>query len=461
MSPGRPTTRWTLLAFGLSAVAILMSTVDSTIVATALPTLTRGLGTSIALSSLTITAYLAGLTIAMPITGRLSDSKGRKRMFLVYLAVFTTASLCCGLAPNIYYLVFFRFIQALGGGGFMPSVIGIASDVFRSNRERAIGLISSVFPLGALVGPIVGGVIVTHSSWRLIFLINVPVGIALVILLTRVLKADSNTTSVSIDYVGCFLLGVTLGALICGLSLLGALNPLSPVPWSVLAIGAVSAFAFVASQSHVRYPILPPTLLRHPSFILINSLNLLYGAAAIGIFSLVPLFAQVTYGMAPLQAGTLLSARAVGMFVISAAAALVLHRTGYRAPMVSGFILVGFGLTLMTLPPHWLNAYASLTVAATACGIGVGLAGPASNNAAIELMPDDVAAISGLRGMFRQVGGVVAISLVACFIARGSTAGAALRDSFIGLAVLMVSVTPAILWVPEPKRRRLAQASER
>src|SRR5579884_381245 len=154
------------LVFGASSVALLMSSIDATIVATALPTMTRELATSITWSSWAVTAYLLGQTVAMPLAGKLSDSLGRRRMFLAYVATFTLASLACGLALNVYVLIVFRFIQALGGGGFMPSAMGVVSDNFGRDRDRAIGLFSSVFPLGAMLGPALGGFLVGYWSWR-------------------------------------------------------------------------------------------------------------------------------------------------------------------------------------------------------------------------------------------------------------------------------------------------------
>ncbi len=179
-----------------------------------------------------------------------------------------------------------------------------------------------------------------------------------------------------------------------------------------------------------------------------NSLNLLYGAAAFGVFSFVPLFAEVAYGMGPLQAGLLLTARAVGMIVIAVVASLTIRRTGYRLPMAAGFAVVASGLLMMAAAPLLANAFGWLAVASLLCGVGVGLSGPASNNAALELMPDQIAVITGLRGMFRQVGGIVSISLIALAIGHGANEGAGLRRAFVVVAILALAGIPAIAGVP-------------
>jgi EmrB/QacA subfamily drug resistance transporter len=437
------------LIFGACSIALLMASIDQTIVATALPTLTRELGSSISWTSWTITTYLLGQTVAMPIAGRLSDSWGRKRMFLAFVVTFTVSSLACGLVNNIYLLVLFRFIQALGGGGFMPSAMGIVADRFGRDRERAIGLFTSVFPLGALIGPALGGVILSYTTWRLIFFINVPVGITLFVLLAWLLPREDAPRRPNLDLVGAGLLTATLFGFMLGINQLGEQGLRSPLPWALLAAGGVLAVAFVLSQERSRNPVISPALLRRREFGIVNGLNLLYGACALGVFSLVPLFAEEAYGLGPLQAGTLLTARAIGMVVMAVAASMALRRFGYRLPMVVGFILVGVGLFLVASSPTGLGPYAWLGLASIACGMGIGISGPASNNAAIELLPDQVAAISGLRGMFRQIGGIMGISVAALLVTEMGAPAHTLRFTFVGLAALIVAATPLIAGVPE------------
>jgi EmrB/QacA subfamily drug resistance transporter len=431
-----------------------MSSIDSTIVATALPSLTRELHTTIGWSSWTITAYLLGQTIAMPLAGRLSDGLGRRRTFLVFVAVFTAASLCSGLAPSIFALIAFRFVQALGGGGFMPSASGAVADRFGRDRDRAIGLFSSVFPLGAIVGPALGGLIVTYWSWRWIFFINVPVGLVLLLLIRLLLPATPpREGSRRVDVAGAALMSGALLGMMLGLSQLGERGLRSPVPWLLLALGAGLVVAFLRHEARAPSPILPPSLLRRRAFVIVNSLNLLYGAAAFGVFSFVPLFAEVAYGLRPVQAGLLLTARALGMIALAGAASLAIRRTGYRLPMAGGFAVVAAGLIMMALPPLLPGDFTWLAIASLLCGLGVGLAGPASNNAALELMPDQVGAITGLRGMFRQVGGIVSISLIAVAIGQGSSQAPGLRRAFVVVAALALAGIPAITGVPDARLR--------
>jgi EmrB/QacA subfamily drug resistance transporter len=424
-----------------------MVSIDGTIVATALHTLTRELHTSLTWSTWTITVYQLGQIVSLPIAGRLSDSLGRRRMFLAYVAVFTVSSLLAGLATNIYLLIALRFTQALGGGGLMPSTMGVVADLFTKDRDRWLGLVTSFFPLGALLGPTLGGFIVTYSTWRAIFFINVPVGLVVLLLLWALLPR-SPAVRVRIDVLGAALLGAALFTVMFGLNQFADRGVRSPLPWSLLALGGVLAAAFLAHERRAEQAILPPPLLRRRAFAIVNTINVVYGAAAFGIFTLVPLYAQLAYGLTPLAAGSLLSVRAIGMAGFSVTSSLLLWRVGYRAPMVVGFLVLATGLTLISLPPA-TSPYTWLGISALICGIGVGTAGPPSNNAAVQLMPDQVAAISGLRAMFRQTGGIIAITLTAVVIGSGPGEAQALARVFLVFAILTVLVVPLILDVPE------------
>src|SRR5215216_2015053 len=179
--------RW--LFFGLAGLTLLMFSIDSTIVAVALPTLIADLHTSLVWAGWTLTAYALTQTVMMPLVGKLAEQFGQMRVFLVCVFVFTVGSLLCGLAPNVYVLIACRVLQALGGGGFLPSCTGIVAEQFPETRSRMVGLFASIFPIGGILGPNLGGAIIEHFGWREIFLINVPIGIVVVAMLARQARA--------------------------------------------------------------------------------------------------------------------------------------------------------------------------------------------------------------------------------------------------------------------------------
>ena len=180
-----------------------------------------------------------------------------------------------------------------------------------------------------------------------------------------------------------------------------------------------------------------------------NAINLLYGAAVLGFGALVPLYAESRYGIQPLQAGTLLTARAVGMICVAGLAVLALRRTGYRAPMIGGFLMVAGGMTVMSLAPHGLTPYAWLAAAAGVTGVGMGLSIPASNNASLQLAPDQISAIAELRGMFRQSGGIIAVSITTALLAHSTNPGATQAHTFTIFAAVLLLIVPFTLLVPD------------
>jgi EmrB/QacA subfamily drug resistance transporter len=438
------------LVFAIVSMALFMSSVDQTIVATGLPAIQRELNAPINWSSWTITIYALGQVLAMPMAGKISDMYGRRKVFLISAAVFTVASLCCGLAGNIYVLVALRLIQALGGGAFMPSATGIVSDHFGRDRDRALGMFTSILPIGGIIGPILGGVFVAVWSWRGIFLVNVPIGIVLIVLAAFFIPAAAPRATSRIDVYGISLLGALILAAMFGITYLGsgAIPLYNPVFLVSEAIAATAAWFFVRHTKRAATPFIPYRLLRGRGFGVMNVINLLYGAAALGFGALVPLYAEQRYGMAPLASGVLLTARAVGMISVAGIAVLTLRRTGCRFPMMAGFLVLAAGLIAMASTPH-LPTYAWLAIAAGITGCGMGLSVPASNNAGLQLAPDQVAAIAGLRGMFRQSGSIIAVSVTTAIVARSGDPGLAQAHVFLAFAALLLVILPLVFTVPD------------
>jgi EmrB/QacA subfamily drug resistance transporter len=438
------------VVFTIVSLALMMASVDQTIVATALPALQRDLDTHVNWSSWTISIYALGQILMMPLAGKLGDQFGRKKVFLTAAVVFTAASLCCGFASSIYMLIVLRFVQALGGGAFMPSATGIVSQQFGPDRDRAIGLFSSIFPLGGMIGPILGGLFVTYWSWRGIFLVNVPLGIILIVSGLIFIPASNWRREQRLDVRGVSLLGGTLLAAMFGVALLGdGWSPASPVFIGLEAVAVVGLIFFARHTRRADAPVIPAEYLVGRGFGVMNLINFLFGASALGFAALVPLYAQTRYGLSTLAAGTLLSARGAGGIAAAAVAVALLRRTGYRWPMLIGFGLTAVGLVGMALSPEGVSPYIWLTLAAGLTGLGMGWSTPASNNATLQLAPEQSAAVAGLRGMFRQTGAITAVSVTAAVVARASRPGLAQAHVFIVFALIMVAVLPLLKLVPD------------
>lgn len=440
------------LVFAVVSIALFMASVDQTIVATALGTLQRDLHAQVNWSSWTITVYALGQILVMPLAGRISDQYGRRRVFLGAVVLFTASSLACGLANDIYVLVALRAVQAIGGGAFMPSATGIVADEFGPDRDRAIGLFTSIFPIGGIVGPVLGGVFTTYWSWRGIFLINVPIGVALFFLALAFIPTTAPRARGRLDGVGVAQLGVGLLGVMLGISYLGTsgASVLSPALLVPVAMGLSSIALFVRHAARARDPFVPLPLLTGRGFGVLNVINFFYGVAVLGFGALVPLYAQERYGLHTLAAGTLLTARAVGMIAVAGVVTFALRRIGIRLPIVVGFLLAAAGLVLLAVPAPF-SPYLWLALAAGVTGIGLGTATPATNNAVLQLAPQHTAAVAGLRGMFRQSGGITGISVVTAIIARSQDAAMTQARVFVVLAVVLVALMPLVRFVPESR----------
>jgi EmrB/QacA subfamily drug resistance transporter len=437
------------------AVALFMSAVDSTIVATAIGSIHRSLHASINWAGWTIAIYSLGMVVSLPVSGRLSDQFGRRKVFFCGVALFTAASLVCGLASDIYLLIVFRFVQAIGGGALQPSAAGIVAAHFGKDRDRGIGLFGSVTSGGQVVGPVIGGLVVGYLSWRWIFFVNVPIGIVLLWLVMQVVPESRLDVHGRTDVRGLALLASFVFALTLGITNIGNPNSTLTDPTFLVPVlvGLALLAGFVWHTLYSAEPFIPPRLFKARGFAVMNIQNLGWGAIAFGIATLVPLYAEQRYGLDPLNAGTLLAARGIGALAVGAMAAMALRRTGYRLPLAAGFILVAAGTAMMAIAPKWgITPYSWLAIGAGVTGIGNGVANPASRNACLQIAPDEVAAISGLRQMFIYIGIIFSVSTVTAILNRSADPG--ITYSYIlwvGVAILLGVMAPLVLRVPEHK----------
>jgi len=450
------------LIFISAGLGLLMYSIDSTAVAVAFPNFMRDFDTNVLWAAWTISIYLVAVTSVMPLMGNLSDGYGRKKIFLISLILFTSSSLACGLAPNIYSLVVFRFLQGVGGASFLPTAAGIVSDQFPENRERAIGLFTSIFPIGGIVGPNLGGWMVSQYSWRYIFYINLPIGIGLFFLILILLEDSKILSRPPIDFVGAsFFFGAVL-FLMLGLNLIAENFSISSL--LLPALFWIASFSFLLlffrQEKKEPNPILDMALLRSKPFLAANLYNMMIGAGVFGIFPFLPLYATSIHKLSTLVSGMILTPRSLGVMSASAITSFLLKRWGYRWPMILGLTVIslstillgGQGLQLLrTLGAHW-GVAEILAILIMFTGIGIGIALPASNNACIELMPEKVATITGLRGMFRYVGGAFGISLITIILHSSSSPANGFKTTFISFGVGLLFTIPLVFLMPTGKK---------
>lgn len=443
------------LVFAIVALALLMMSIDQTIVATALHALRRGLDTSIDWAAWTITAYSLGFVVMLPISGKLSEEYGCRKVFVVSVVAFTIASLCCGLADNIYVLVALRALQAAGGAGFTPSATEIIVEHFGNVRDRAVSLFGSIFSIGAMIGPIFGGLFVTYWTWRGVFLVNVPIGIAVVVLALRYVPRDRAQTGhahASMDFAGIALLGA---GLLSGMLAVSYMAEGNAHAWSFafavpLAIAIVALWTFFRHIGRSTQPFIAPRLINGPGFGTVNVINALYGGVTSGAVALMPLYAMNRYNISALGSGTLLIAQGAAAIIFSIVAVFALRRTGYRHPLYAGAIVIAVGMLLLALSPvAGILPYAWLAGAAFLVGVGRGVNNPASRNAGLQLAPEHASTIAALRTMCMSIGTIVTISIDTAILANSHDPGHIQAWLFVAIAALFVVALPLIARVPE------------
>jgi EmrB/QacA subfamily drug resistance transporter len=443
------------LVFTIIALALLMMSIDSTIVATALHSLQHELHTSIDWAGWTITAYSLGFVVILPVAGKLSEQYGCRRVFLGSVAVFTLASLSCGLADNVYVLIALRALQAAGGAGFTPSATQIIVSHFRAARDRAVSLFGSIFSIGMMIGPIFGGVFVSYWTWRGIFLVNVPIGIAVLALAFRYVPRDrarAGESRAKMDAIGMVLLG---GGLLAGMLAVSQLAERNADPWSPalvipLAIAIVALWMFFRHINRSAHPFIAPRLISGPGFGTVNLINAVYGGITSGVVALVPLYASNRYGIDALGSGTLLVAQGLAAIIFSIAATFALRRTGYRPPMYVGGVVIAAGMLLLALaPPAGISPYVWLAGSAFLVGVGRGTNNPASRNAGLQLAPEYSSTLAALRTMCMAIGTIITISIVTAILASSHDPGGTQAWLFVLAGALLVAALPLIARVPE------------
>jgi EmrB/QacA subfamily drug resistance transporter len=449
------------VGFFLAALAVLMASIDGTITVVALPQLTESLNTSLALVGWTLTSYQLVQIVMYPLAGQLSDMFGRRRVFLFCVTTFTVSSLLCGLAPNVFVLIVFRALQAVGGGGLLPSVIGFIADQYREHRAQAIGLISSIMPIGSIIGPNLGGFLLENWSWRAMFFINVPIGIICILGFTFLMpraESESSTRRLRVDAVGLLQFVGAIVSLMYGMTLIAddPSQAFSPLVWTLFVFTVVLAVAFVRHTRRTPDAIMDFHLLAGRPFLAANIYNFLFGAVTMGFYSFIPYYAVVKYGLTPFESAAVLTPRAVVVMATSALASLYVKRLGYRVPMMLGMVFVGATFALMAQGWSSLNlgivaiqGFWLLAIIISIGGLGMGIANPASSNAAIDQAPEKAASITGIRGVFRLAGGTISISFVVLALSFFQDQAAGLDLMFMVFTGVLLVTMPLILLIPE------------
>jgi EmrB/QacA subfamily drug resistance transporter len=428
--PGQRTPRMTtaqLWVLALAAVAALMVALDQLVVATALTTIRRSLGTSVEGLQWTVNAY--DLTVAaLPLpAAALCDRFGRRRVFAAGVAVFGAASAACALSPGVGMLVAARAVQGAGGALVTALSLTLVSAAFPAGRRgAAVGILQGVLGLGLVAGPVLGGAIAGGLAWQWIFWINVPIAAVVLPLVLRHV-GESRGGSGRLDLAGLVLVTAAAAALVWGLVRGDEAGWSSAGVIGALAGGAALALAFWARERRARAPMLPLELFSSRPFSAGNAATFAFGASVfIGVF-LIAQFLQAVMGYSPLQAGLRLLPWTAGVFIIAPLGGKLADRIGERPLLVTGMSVTAAGYIWLAVMAGPGVSYATLVLPLLVMSVGGSLAMPPTATAVLRgVAPARLATASGANAMLRQFGGVLGVAVaVAVFAAAGSYSSAA------------------------------------
>ena len=360
-----PTTRaLTVFALVLSA---FLSAMEATVVGTAMPTVIADLG-GIERYGWVGSGYLLASTVTVPIFGKLADLYGRKPTLLVGIGLFLIGSLASGSATSIDTLIAARVLQGLGAGALQPVTMTIIGDLYRvEERGRVQGLFGAVWGSAAVAGPLVGGAIVALASWRWVFWINVPFGLAAAALLTHAYREPRREArTVSIDWAGALALSVSAVALLLAAG--------GELVWLTLPVGLVGVAVLLWIERGAREPMLPLDLLSRRPIAVGAAASALLGASMMGSVMFVPLHVQGALGASPTDAGATIGPMLLGWPIASAISTRFITRTGFRAPVWAGSIVIAVSLVGFVLLARSGAGVWPLRGAMFAYGLGMGLA---------------------------------------------------------------------------------------
>lgn len=367
-TPGFSTARrrWIVAA---CCVAIFMVSVESSIVATAMPSIVGAVG-GFEYVSWVFAAYLLSQAVAIPIYGRLADLWGRKWLFIGSTVLFLAGTLLCSAAWGMIPLVIFRFVQGVGGGGLQPLALTIIGDLYPPvERVKVQGNLNAIWGVSALSGPLIGAVLTATLGWRSVFWINVPPGIVMIAILWGAFRDQMTARQHQVDYLGSLLLVVGVGALLLALVQFSALS--GETIAILLGVAVLALVALAYWEIRAPEPIVPLELWRNPIVSTTNIGSLAIGMVMMGVIVFIPPYVQGVMGKSPVVAGFTLISQSLGWTAIGAFAGRLLVKITYRTMAICGGVLLVLGaVMLVALDPARGPAWAFMSGAFIGFGIG-------------------------------------------------------------------------------------------
>jgi EmrB/QacA subfamily drug resistance transporter len=430
---------------GVVVLGVIMSVLDTTIVNVALDTLSRDLNSPLSTIQWVSTGYLLSLAMVIPLAGWLSERFGSKRVWMLSVAVFALGSALCGIAWSAESLIFFRILQGFGGGLIMPVGMSVLAQTAGPRQMgRVMSVIGVPMLLGPVLGPVLGGLIVTNASWQWIFYVNVPIAALSLVLAARLLNSCQGRADTGpLDWLGVVLLSPGLAGVVFGLAQTETSGGLSStMAWAPIVAGLVLIALFVRHALHARSPLIDMKLFRSAGFSAAAATTFLLGAALFGAMLLLPLYYQVDRGESALSAGLLTAPQGIG-------AALVMPLSGRLTDRIGGGRVALFGIALMTVATFPMvglsptSSYGWLALVALVRGIGLGCSMmPTMASAYAVLRRDQVPGATSVLNTLQRIGGSIGTALLAVVLSDQTRA--ALGSGGAGNGGLLETLSPSV-----------------
>jgi EmrB/QacA subfamily drug resistance transporter len=468
--------KWYVMA--AVSMGVFLATIDGSIVNVALPTLVRELNTNFATVQWVVLAYLLTLATLLPGMGRLGDMIGKKSIYTTGFVVFTVGSVLCGLAPNVYSLIGFRVIQAVGGAMVFALGPAIVTEAFPAvERGKALGIIGTVVSIGIVIGPTLGGIIIDAASWHWIFLVNLPVGIVGTFMVLRFVPDFKPTGRQKFDFGGAVTLFISLISLLLALTL-GQQSGFSNRIMALLAMWLLFLAIFMVIEWRSSQPMIDLRMFNNSLF----SVGLLVGfltfVAIAGSILLLPFYLETVLGYTPRQSGLLLAVVPVAMGVISPVSGILSDRFGTRIISIIGLVIMVIGYWAMTSLSADTTAVGYI-VRLLPVGLGMGIFQSPNNSAIMgSVARQRLGIASGLLAVTRTLGQTTGIALLGAiwaartmaatgeFLPDGATTApvpaqaAGLQETFVVVTGLAIVALVISVWgLVQAHRMRQAQTT--
>jgi EmrB/QacA subfamily drug resistance transporter len=429
-----------------------MASIDGTAVNVALPVIERDLGASVSAMQWVINAYSLMLAALMLIGGSAGDRFGRRRVFLIGIAIFTAASVCCGLAASAPALVLARGVQGVGGALLIPSNLAIIGATFNeTERGKAIGIWAAFAAITAALGPVLGGWLADAVSWRAIFFVNVPLALVTVLVTLRHMPESRDRQAPRrLDWRGTVLAAGALAAVAFGLIQSSELGWRHPSVLTALILGPVLMVAFLRAQARSETPLVPLSLFRSTSFSGVNLLTLLLYAALGGVFFLLPFDLIQVQGYAAVSAGAAFLPLTIIIGALSRWSGGLIDRFGARLPLILGPLIAALGFALLAKPgiggSYWVDFFPPMVV--LGLGMAVSIA-PLTTTVMNAVGEDRIGIASGINNAVSEVASLLAVALF-------GAVGLAVFGRTLDAQMATLSLSPAAVGVLDAARDTLA-----